>query len=258
MRRALLPAACVLALAACAGDGLLGPVFQPDVYTVRPGDTVYSIAWRYQVDPQALIRWNDLRTPDNIQPGQRLRLRPGSARRAGGEAPAARRDTGQRAPARTAAPGSPGDDSGVPADATRDRGAAEAASGSARGGPGEWRWPTAGEVIGSFTDGRVAGRGLDIGGEHGQPVQATAAGEVVYSGRGLQAYGRLVIIRHDAEYLSAYAHNSNLLVQEGERVTAGQQIARMGRSNAGRALLHFEIRRQGKPVDPMDYLPPRP
>lgn len=247
MRRALLPAACVLALAACAGDGLLGPAFQPDVYTVRPGDTVYSIAWRYQVDPQALIRWNDLRTPDNIQPGQRLRLRPGSARR----------DAGQRSPATTAA-ADPAGERGAPADASGDEGADAAATGSARGGPGEWRWPTAGEVIGTFSDGRVAGRGLDIGGEHGQPVQATAAGEVVYSGRGLQAYGRLVIIRHDAEYLSAYAHNSNLLVQEGERVTAGQQIARMGRSNAGRALLHFEIRRQGKPVDPMDYLPPRP
>lgn len=247
MRWALLPAACVLALAACTGDGLLGSAFQPDVYTVRPGDTVYSIAWRYQVDPQALIRWNDLRTPDNIQPGQRLRLRPGSARR----------DPGPRSPATTAAADAAGD-RGASADASRDKGAAEAATGSARGGPGEWRWPTAGDVIGTFSDGRVAGRGLDIGGEHGQPVQATAAGEVVYSGRGLQAYGRLVIIRHDAEYLSAYAHNSNLLVQEGERVTAGQQIARMGRSNAGRALLHFEIRRQGKPVDPMDYLPPRP
>lgn len=247
MRRgAALGMACALALAGCAGDGLLGRAFQPDVYTVRPGDSVYSIAWRYKVDPQELIRWNDLRTPDTIQPGQRLRLRPRSAGRAGGGAPAG--PGGDAESPVTAAAG----------DASGDTAATEPAPDTARGGTGEWRWPTAGEVIGTFADGRVAGRGLDIGGEIGQAVQATAAGEVVYSGQGLQAYGRLVIIRHDAEYLSAYAHNSDLLVQEGQRVTAGQQIARMGRSNAGRALLHFEIRRQGKPVDPMDYLPPRP
>lgn len=248
MRRGtVLGMACGLALAGCATDGLVGRAFEPDVYTVRPGDTVYSIAWRYQVDPQELIRWNDLHTPDTIQPGKRLWLRPPSAGRAGSEPPPAGRAGDERAPVTAAAAGSSGNTA-----------AAEPAPAAARDGPGEWRWPTAGEVIGTFADGRVAGRGLDIGGEYGQPVQATAAGEVVYSGRGLQAYGRLVIIRHDAEYLSAYAHNSNLLVQEGQRVTAGQQIARMGRSSAGRALLHFEIRRQGRPVDPMDYLPPRP
>lgn len=230
--------ACGLALAGCAMDGLVGRAFQPDVYTVRAGDTVYSIAWRYQLDPQELIGWNRLDTPDTILPGQRLWLRPPPAGQAGREPPPA-------AAAATAAP--PARESGdTPAPAV------------ARGRPGEWRWPTEGDIIGTFERGRVAGRGVDISGEHGQPVQATAAGEVVYSGRGLQAYGRLVIIRHDAEYLSAYAHNSDLLVQEGQRVTAGQQIARMGRSSAGRALLHFEIRRQGKPVDPMDYLPPRP
>ena len=236
----------ILGAGGCASDGLIGNAFQPDVYIVRPGDTVYSIAWRYQVDPDDLVRWNRLEDPDRLRVGQRLRLTPPAA------GTVARTPGGNE---RSGAPEATSPGSGAAggrAKAARDGRAAQVERRA-----GTWRWPTEGEVIGTFDDGLVSGRGVDIAGRVGQSVQATAAGQVVYSGEGLQAYGRLVIIRHAGEYLSAYAHNSQLLVREGQRVTAGQQIARMGESDDGRAVLHFEIRREGKPVDPLEYLPPR-
>jgi len=222
----------------CASSGI-GEAFNPNVYTVRPGDTLYSIAWRYQIDYQDLRRWNDLPDPDVIMPGQKILLAPPSR-------------TGTKRSVRSST------------QATAESARQESAPGTAgqrerdgRGAVGEWRWPAAGEVIGTFSNGRVSGRGVDIAGEPGSPVQATAPGKVVYSGNGLPAYGQLIIIRHAGEYLSAYAHNEALLVEEGKRVTAGQQIARMGRSLDGEPLLHFEIRHRGQPVDPLDYLPPR-
>jgi len=227
-----------LLVGGCASG--LGDAFDPNVYTVRPGDTLYSIAWRYQIDYKDLKRWNDLRDPDNIVPGQRIRLAPPAGRAAERVAKAPAVTGGDRA-AEEAAP-----------EQSREQSPPDG-----RGAVDQWRWPAAGRVVGTFTDGRVAGRGLDIAGEPGSPVQATAPGKVVYSGNGLPAYGRLIIIRHADEYLSAYAHNEALLVEEGKRVTAGQQIARMGRSLGGEPLLHFEIRHRGRPVDPLDYLPPR-
>jgi len=248
IRRLALVACLPLVLAGCTSSGLVGDAFKPGVYIVRPGDTLYSIAWRYQVDYHDLVRWNDIDNPDQLRVGRRLRLGPprqvAQAAPAPADAPAGQPSAGSRAAARTP-------------DASADAASRHDEAPAAKGASGDWRWPADGQVIGTFGDGIVAGRGVDIEGEYGQAIQATAAGEVVYSGKGLQAYGRLVIIRHAGEYLSAYAHNSRLLVQEGQRVAAGQQIARMGRSNDGRSLLHFEIRRQGKPVDPLDYLPPR-
>ena len=235
-QRGVKAAAAVLAVAllvtGCATG--IGAAFDPNVYTVRPGDTLYSIAWRYQIDYQDLLRWNDIDDPDNIHPGDRIRLGPRTA-----AAERAARPVAQ-------APRAPTGAGPEPAPAPDGRGAV-----------GTWRWPTAGEVVGTFTDGRLAGRGVDIAGAEGQPVQATAAGQVVYSGNGLQAYGQLIIIRHAGDFLSAYAHNKELLVKEGKRVASGQQIARMGRTLDGEALLHFEIRHRGRPVDPLDYLPPR-
>lgn len=228
--------AAALAAVGCAPQ--FRGAFEPGVYTVRPGDTLYAIAWRYQIDYQDLLRWNDIDDPNSIHPGQRIRLAPGgraAGRSASAVARAPRASVRRDAPADTAAAPEP----------------------DGRGAVGEWRWPTGGEVVGTFNDGRLAGRGVDIAGSEGQPVQATAAGEVVYSGSGLQAYGQLIIIRHAGDYLSAYAHNKDLLVEEGKRVAAGQQIARMGRNLDGDALLHFEIRYRGRPVDPLDYLPPR-
>lgn len=226
----------VLIAGGCATD--IGGTFDPNVYTVRSGDTLYSIAWRYRIDYQDLLRWNDIDDPDSIRPGQRIRLAPAAStadRSPATTTPAPR--GGKVVVGGTTSPPAPkpdDEDSGV-----------------------EWRWPTAGNVVGSFSDGSVAGRGIDIAGEEGQPVQATAAGKVVYSGSGLQAYGQLIIIRHSNDFLSAYAHNRELLVREGKRVATGQQIARMGRNLDGDALLHFEIRHRGRPVDPLDYLPPR-
>lgn len=214
----------------------MGAAFDPNVYVVRTGDTLYSIAWRYRIDYQDLLRWNDLDNPDNIRPGQRIRLAPAASTPARSPTVAA-----QTPPSRDAAA-----DTSDPSPAP-----------PARGGEGEWRWPTDGRVVGTFDDGSLSGRGIDIAGEEGQPVQATAAGKVVYSGSGLQAYGQLIIIRHSDDFLSAYAHNRELLVQEGKRVASGQQIARMGRNLDGNALLHFEIRYRGRPVDPLEYLPPR-
>jgi lipoprotein NlpD len=120
----------------------------------------------------------------------------------------------------------------------------------------DWSWPTAGRVVANFNG--AGNKGLDIGGRVGDPVYASAGGKVVYSGEGIPAYGKLVIIRHNGTYLSAYAHNSQILVKEGQSVSKGQKIAELGSSGADTTKLHFEIRRLGKPVDPLQYLPNRP
>jgi len=118
-----------------------------------------------------------------------------------------------------------------------------------------WLWPADGTLAGRF--GAAGGKGIDIVGQRNAPVKAVAPGKVVYSGSGLRGYGRLLIVKHAGEYLSAYAHNETILVKEGEQVTAGQRIALMGDSDADRVKLHFEIRRYGKPLDPLIYLPER-
>ncbi len=121
----------------------------------------------------------------------------------------------------------------------------------------QWRWPTQGELIQRFSTSDLTRQGIGIGGRAGQAVVAAADGEVVYSGSGLRGYGELIIVKHSPEYLSAYAHNRKRLVNEGQRVRAGQPIAELGRTGADRDKLHFEIRRGGKPVDPLGYLPRR-
>lgn len=250
-----------LLLAGCASHGGVSHVFRPTVYEVRPGDTLYSIAWRYGLDHHQLARWNDLDSPGHIVVGQELRLRPDgdTARAARPTATArssqsSRQGNAGRTATRSAESRGRGTSSSSPSQP-----ADEPSSGSAEAsaGPGDWGWPATGDLVGHFGDDGVAGRGIEVAGEAGAPIKATAAGEVVYSGEGLQAYGQLVIIRHAGDYLSAYAHNDRLLVSEGQRVAAGQQIAEMGETNEGRVLLHFEIRRKGTPVNPLDYLPAR-
>ncbi|RMD79153.1 MAG: peptidase M23, partial [Gammaproteobacteria bacterium] len=135
-------------------------------------------------------------------------------------------------------------------------GPARAEAAAPRERPIRWRWPVDGPVLRRFGEGPVPGRGIQIGGRPGQPVRAAADGVVVYAGRGLPQYGALVIIKHDRHYLSAYGHNQALLVREGERVRAGQRIATLG-AQGGRALLHFEIRYDGRPRDPLRLLPRR-
>jgi len=193
----------------------------PDEHVVQPGETLYSIAWRHGVDYQALARWNRLDNPDLLFVGQRLRLRPADDAVA---RPAA-------TPVRTPQP--------AVADAPALR----------------WSWPTRGTLLRQFGDRGGLSNGIGIGGTAGQEVRAAAAGRVVYAGSGLQAYGQLVIINHDDRFLSAYGYNERLLVSQGDAVALGQPIARMGLGPERRAQLHFEIRRNGTPVDPLTYLP---
>jgi lipoprotein NlpD len=119
----------------------------------------------------------------------------------------------------------------------------------------EWLWPATGKIVTGFSD-TANLKGIDIAGKAGQPVIASAAGKVVYAGTGLRGYGKLVIVKHNNSYLSAYAHNKDLLVKEGQQVTRGQKIAEMGNTDSDEVKLHFEIRKLGKPVDPIKYLPP--
>lgn len=211
---------------------------QDGYHIVASGDTLSLIAWRYQLDYKPLARWNNINPPYTIYPGQRIRLQP-AAGQTGGKA--------KPAPAQKTAP------------ATRAVAAAKkpAAKPKARpaqaGGRIAWSWPVSGQLI--ALDSPIARQGLNISGQPQQPIKTAAAGEVVYSGSGLRGYGKLIIIKHSEAYLSAYAHNSKLLVNEGDKVRPGQTISRMGQDATGRYLLHFEIRRHGKPVDPRQYLP---
>ena len=211
---------------------------------VQRGDTLYGIAFRNGIDVNDLARWNNLGAPYTIYPGQSLNLFPGG---------------GSRPPTTTGAAASNRPATGtatrpVPPPAPVTRPAATpvpASSGFA------WRWPADGHLIGRFVAGDATKQGVDIAGSSGQAVRAAADGVVVYSGAGLVGYGELIIIKHSEAWLSAYGHNRKRLVNEGQSIKAGQQIAEMGRSGASRDMLHFEIRHNGKPVDPLQYLPPR-
>ncbi|MFR0672445.1 peptidoglycan DD-metalloendopeptidase family protein [Enterobacterales bacterium AW_CKDN230030176-1A_HGKHYDSX7] len=224
-------------------------------YKVRPGDTLYSIAFRYGWDYKELAARNGIGAPYTIHPGQTIRFSSGSSgsttvvsspsssskttvtRRVVGTAPAVAQTT-----TTTASSGSSTTVTKVPA--------AEVSAGG-------WMWPANGVVIGKFASNGSLNKGIDIAGDLGQPVFAASNGSVVYAGSGLRGYGELIIIKHSDTYVSAYGHNRRLLVREGQTVKAGQTIAEMGSTGADRVKLHFEIRRQGKPVDPLQFLPRR-
>ncbi|MEQ8232730.1 MAG: peptidoglycan DD-metalloendopeptidase family protein [Gammaproteobacteria bacterium] len=219
-------------------------VSRPTVHTVVRGDTLHGIAFRHGLDYRDLVRWNRIRNPDLIFVGQRLRLTPPTP------VTAAAKPTPQAtAPAPRPVPQSPARAASPPA--------AKAASPAPRAAPGAlaWNWPSSGKATRATS---VTGnRGLEIRGTRGEAVKAAADGAVVYSGSGLRGYGELIIIKHNDTFLSAYAHNESRLVQEGQRVKGGQLIARMGDTEAREVMLHFEIRRNGKSVDPLQYLPRR-
>ncbi len=207
--------------------------------TVHRGETLYRIATSNGISALDLAMWNDIRPPYTIYPGQRLRLYPGS--RGGGQSTAYRHVETSR-PAATAPP-------------RRTEAVASEATPSTT--PFAWRWPTDGSLVGRYVPGDPTEQGIDIAGQSGQAVRAAADGVVVYSGSGLVGYGELIIVKHNDAWLSAYGHNRARIVNEGQVVKAGQQIAEMGRSGAARDMLHFEIRYNGKPVDPLQYLPSR-
>lgn len=215
---------------------------------VRRGDTLYGIAFRNGIDVRDLAAWNGIGPPYTIYPGQSLRLYPrGGSRPASASAGSPVRPQQTPPVVRPASRPPTAASVGTPAS----RPASPAESGIA------WRWPADGQLISRYVGGEPTKQGIDIAGNGGAPVRSAGDGVVVYSGSGLVGYGELIIIKHNDAWLSAYGHNRNRLVNEGALVKAGQQIAEMGRSGAARDMLHFEIRYNGKPVDPLIYLPKR-
>ena len=329
MKRALAWVGCALlaaaSLAGCASRPVQAPVLErmppvaakpvpraqadtrPEFYSVRRGDTMFSIALDHGLDYKELTAWNNLINPNLIRPGQQLRIKPPAgvqeapvtvrpitssgrvetrplgAPAGPGTGPAAPEPAragptvgpavaqeaikseplgrklpyspenlallqhGSTPPAPVSAPSAapvpaPAPDVAVKPDATDDEDKVE------------WGWPIHGKVIAGFSE--ATNKGMDIAGTLGDPVIASAPGRVVYSGSGLRGYGKLVIIKHNKTYLSAYAHNKEILVKEGQNVVKGQKIAEVGNTDTDAPKLHFEIRKLGKPVDPAKYLPP--
>lgn len=264
-------------------------------YTVQKGDSLFAIAFANGLDYRELAAWNELPSADLIRVGQVLRLTspmPGLPNASGVQVlPAKANEPESRVlpevplftqpqaqhmpwseanwarlnaePAKTGEkiePAKAAKEQDKPAASEVSRPAMDvrppaAAKAESSGAAESWLWPASGALLGRF--GEDGGKGVDLAGERGASVVATASGKVVYSGSGLRGYGQLVIIKHANEYLSAYAHNQKVLVREGEQVNAGQKIAEMGDSEADRVKLHFEIRQFGKPIDPLKLLPNR-
>ena len=252
---------------------------RPETYTVKRGDTLYAIALDHGLGYRELAELNGITNPNVIKIGDTLRIRAPAASEAGvqvrpviGAGTVESRPLGA-AKEQAAPPAKTPDEVTIasidprraetalkpkPEPRTETTPAAPAAPGPAQPEDDEkvdWAWPASGKVLAKFSD--PASKGVDIGAKPGDPVFASAAGRVVYSGSGLRGYGRLVIIKHNQTYLSAYAHNSQILVKEGQSVAKGQKIAEVGATDTDSPKLHFEIRRLGKPVDPLKFLPER-
>jgi lipoprotein NlpD len=230
-----------------------------EFYAVRRGDTLYSLAWQQGMDFQQLARLNGIAPPYTIYPGQRLRLHVGGAAQPG--IPAARPAPLAARPL-PAPPSRP--DHAARAAASAPQPPSRRAAGTTTGlvtafnrveFDGKWVWPVHGKILHPYREDGAGKKGIEIGGRNGQPVLAAANGKVVYVGSGLVGYGRLIIVKHNDSLLSAYGYNSELLVGEGEFVRAGQTIAKMGSSGTSQTALYFEIRKDGKPVNPARYLP---
>ncbi|MFN3398442.1 MAG: peptidoglycan DD-metalloendopeptidase family protein [Sulfurimicrobium sp.] len=275
-----------------AGKKTAGTDWRPQMYSVKKGDTLYGIALEYGFDYKELAEWNGITPPYIIRVGQQLRLAPAQADavavtplksvapvveslpaapvqaehnpsdgllktqpKAGKIPYSAEAEAAPLVAAlkpETTAPRTSPPVEAKPGATAEDK--KTAPSVSADDEDLEWAWPAKGKVIAIFNEASNL-KGVDIAGKMGQPVFASAPGKVVYSGSGLRGYGKLVIIKHNKTYLSAYAHNSQILVKEGQSVVKGQRIAEMGDSDSDQVKLHFEIRRLGKPVDPLKHLP---
>lgn len=223
---------------------------KPGYYTVKPGDTLIRIGLDHGQGAKDIARWSGVDNPNRIEVGQVLRVEPP----VGSVAIAKPVQAGSAVPVvPTAVPPRP---AGVEKPAAASAPAVSApAPLAASDDEINWIWPAPGAVLAGFDE--VKNKGLDIAGAAGEPVLAAADGRVVYVGAGLRGYGNLIILKHNNTYLTAYAHNQTLLVKEDQSVRKGQKIAEMGNSDADRVKLHFEVRRQGKPVDPAKYLPAR-
>ncbi len=258
----------------------------PGFHVVKKGETLYSISLEYGQDYREVAAWNYITDPNRISVGQSLRVMPpeGSAQAqpvvaataVGGAVVEQRSLDGttpqnssqykqspkvQKEPYSDAAYARLQNPGAQPVEVAKTEAKATApVAATTTAGAGEssvegvvWSWPAQGKVVGTFAQ----GKGVDIAGKAGDPILASADGKVVYSGSGLRGYGQLVIVKHDATFLSAYAHNQKILVQEGQSVKRGQKIAEMGNTDSDTVKLHFEVRRQGKPVEPLDFLPKR-
>ncbi len=240
---------------------------KPGYYTVRPGDTLYRIGLEHGQSWRDIAAWNGLTNPHLIEVGQVLRVVPPGATPAAttaavttqpvtGASVQARPLDAAQAPATTPGAAAGPRPSAASAPATpADQPAATAATTAANGDAITLVWPARGPLLYNFDETRS--KGVGIGGRAGDPVLAAADGRVVYAGSDLRGYGNLIILKHNNTYLTAYAHNQTLLVREDQTVRQGQKIAEMGSSDADRVKLHFEVRRQGKPIDPLSLLPSR-
>ncbi|MDH5184642.1 MAG: peptidoglycan DD-metalloendopeptidase family protein [Gammaproteobacteria bacterium] len=211
-------------------------------HTVEAGQTLYSIAWTYGYDYRVVAKWNKIKAPYTVKLGQRIRVAPPpefDTRIASIDKKNSQKDNQKQGKSSSA----------------RQYGKKTVNSWSKATKKINWQWPVSGKVVSDSSASRSGRIGINILGDINQPVFAAAGGEVVYSGSGLRGYGKLVIIKHDDVYLSAYAHNNRLLVKEGESINIGQKIATMGNSGTDKVMLHFEIRRDGKPIDPLKQLP---
>ena len=282
--------AAIVIVLAIVLSGCTSRRWDPAEYPVASGDTIYSIAWKYELDPFELARWNNIAHPYRIYPGQRLTMRP---RGTNNKARAQERPTGTVSGSRpekvTVARGDTlyslarQYDVGVsslasinglkspytirPGQTIRLKAPKDAPPPASRSKPTStaslpddnrtiaWQWPVQGRLITTFNSNKSGRKGIDIAANEGKDIRAAAPGRVVYSGNGLISYGNLVIIKHNRTYLSAYAHNRKLLVKEGDAIKAGQKIAELGQTGTESPRLHFEIRKNGKPVNPLKYLP---
>lgn len=251
------PSANAMGAGAMSAPAAPLPPAPPGFYRVKPGDTLYHIALVNGQNFRDVATWNNITNPNQIEVDQLLRVAPPPPGSMPSAPPAAAAAGAGGVPPLSSGPNQPpiyGGGTATPAPVAP---SAPAAAAGDNGAPSNvsFAWPVRGPVLSGFDDAK--NKGLDIGGTAGTPVRASADGRVVYAGNGLRGYGNLIIIKHDATYLTAYAHNRSLMVKEGDAVTKGQKIAEMGDSDSQRVLLHFEVRRQGKPVDPMKYLPPQ-
>ena len=237
----LLSAGCMRTDGGAPGvEGWLQPRAKSGFYRVKRGDTLYSIAWAFGLDYRALASANRLKPPYRIQPGQTLRMTivPHKQKTRSIRVAHNKNEMTKRA--------SPQPQHIVYVSQWRSHQPTRVVS--------RWQWPARGRVVGYYSTKLAGNKGINIKGRYGEPIYAAANGIVVYSGAGVRGYGNLIIIKHNDSYLSAYAFNKRILVKEGSRVRVGQKIAEMGRDNAGSTMLHFEIRRNCKPVNPLRYL----
>jgi lipoprotein NlpD len=238
-------------------------------YRVKRGDTLISIALEQGVDWRDLASWNDISNPNVIEVGRLLRIL--QARPADAPAPSVAAVPTAPGAAQTAPVAGVGAVQARPIEAGSSTGGASAPAPTVAAAPPatelasaapapaaaglQWAWPAHGQVISGFSEG--GSKGVAIAGAQGEAIFAAESGRVIYSGNGLRGYGNLVIVKHDQEFTTAYAHNRAILVKEGQMVRRGQKIAELGMSDADRPMLHFEVRKGGKPVDPLSFLPSR-